>query len=100
MSLNLISLSTEILTLIFAAAAAAAEPPDYYVEGEPEGTTYLGVLGNLRLTCSRARAVASPLFFRRLTLKPDDDDSVARWNAVLDSPEHRGLVRCAVFDSG
>ncbi|KAJ6779619.1 hypothetical protein PWT90_05633 [Aphanocladium album] len=109
MSLRLLSLSTEMLTLIVAASAdaAAADARELYPDEDAEGATFLGVLGNLRLTCARLSAAASPLMFRSITLHPDSA-SIARWNALLDHDDGgggggggpRAFVRRVVFDSG
>ncbi|KAJ4155186.1 hypothetical protein LMH87_000443 [Akanthomyces muscarius] len=95
MQVGLLSLSTELLTLIVAASAATADVDPY------TGVTRATILGSLRLTCSRLSAAATPLLFRSIRLRPADD-SIAGWHALLDGPSSsdlRSLVRRAVFES-
>ncbi|KAM3510745.1 hypothetical protein MY11210_005618 [Beauveria gryllotalpidicola] len=90
MPVGLLSLSTEVLTLIIAFAADAS--PDL---------ARTSILCHLRLTCSRLSGSAAPALFRSLILRPCDP-SIARFHALLDDPSPSGprfLVRRVVFES-
>lgn len=102
MHIGLLSLSTELLMLIASAASGDwcgwpdALPPD-----SDEGTTARAVLGNLRLTCRRLSAAATPFCFRRIVLRPAAE-SIEKWHALLDDPRPdgpRALVCHVAFES-
>ncbi|KAM3507603.1 hypothetical protein MY10362_001677 [Beauveria mimosiformis] len=90
MPVGLLSLSTELLTLIIAFAAEAT--PDL---------SRTSILCRLRLTCSRISASATPALFRSFMLRPCDA-SIARFHGLLNDPSPFGprfLVRRVVFES-